>query len=67
MPPDAKAWTPVGGDDAAEKFDIFMSSSGSAAQRGTGMRAPPSLENERRGQARATATRACSDRPKLRL
>eukprot|EP00959_Pyramimonas_sp_CCMP1952_P318029 6655312-Pyramimonas_sp.AAC.1 len=46
MPLDAKAGAPAGGDDAAEKFDIFTSRSGSAAQRGTGTWTPPSLENE---------------------
>eukprot|EP00959_Pyramimonas_sp_CCMP1952_P067725 1413482-Pyramimonas_sp.AAC.1 len=34
-PPDAQAGALAEGGDAAEKFDIFTSSSGSAAQRGT--------------------------------
>eukprot|EP00959_Pyramimonas_sp_CCMP1952_P402049 8424838-Pyramimonas_sp.AAC.1 len=63
MLPDVKAGTPAGGNDAAEKFDIFTPGSGSAAQHGTGIGTPPSVENEGRWQARATATRACSDRP----
>eukprot|EP00959_Pyramimonas_sp_CCMP1952_P305264 6388258-Pyramimonas_sp.AAC.1 len=39
-PPDAQARTPA--EDTAEKFDISTSSSGSAAQHGTGIWAPPS-------------------------
>eukprot|EP00959_Pyramimonas_sp_CCMP1952_P246622 5154425-Pyramimonas_sp.AAC.1 len=39
------ARAPAGEDDAAEKFDIFSSSSGSAAQHGTGIWTPPSLEH----------------------
>eukprot|EP00959_Pyramimonas_sp_CCMP1952_P193354 4043488-Pyramimonas_sp.AAC.1 len=34
-PPDAQAGTPAEVDDTAEKFDIFTSSSSSAAQHGT--------------------------------
>eukprot|EP00959_Pyramimonas_sp_CCMP1952_P343932 7203834-Pyramimonas_sp.AAC.1 len=61
-PSAAQAGAPAEVDDAAEKFYIFILSSGSAAKRGTGIWMPPS-PNEWRGQARATATRACSDRP----
>eukprot|EP00959_Pyramimonas_sp_CCMP1952_P275814 5765118-Pyramimonas_sp.AAC.1 len=38
--PDAKAGAPAEGDDAAEKFDSFTSSSDPAAQHGTGMSTP---------------------------
>eukprot|EP00959_Pyramimonas_sp_CCMP1952_P111424 2330753-Pyramimonas_sp.AAC.1 len=41
-PPDARAGTPAEVDDAAEKFDIFTSSSGSAAEHGTGIWTAPS-------------------------
>eukprot|EP00959_Pyramimonas_sp_CCMP1952_P034343 719816-Pyramimonas_sp.AAC.2 len=42
MPPDAQAGAPAEGGDVVEKFDIFPSSSGSAAQHDTGIWTPPS-------------------------
>eukprot|EP00959_Pyramimonas_sp_CCMP1952_P374421 7841149-Pyramimonas_sp.AAC.1 len=65
-PPGVNAGTPAGAADTAEKFDMFTSGSGSAAH-GVGIWTPLSLANERRGQARATAARACPDRPNLSL
>eukprot|EP00959_Pyramimonas_sp_CCMP1952_P105290 2200962-Pyramimonas_sp.AAC.1 len=46
-PPDAQAGTPAEVDDTAEKFEICTSSSGSAAQHGTGIWAPPSPHDRR--------------------
>eukprot|EP00959_Pyramimonas_sp_CCMP1952_P027862 584452-Pyramimonas_sp.AAC.1 len=45
-PPDAKAGSPAEGDDAAERLDLFTSSSGFAAQYFAGIWTPPPLENE---------------------